>query len=331
MILVRINDPIALKKLCATIASGMAPAIMLVGPPGQGKTQALTSAIGERPHLYLRGRVSGPALYQRLYEHRDQLVVLDDTAEMLGDRQVQELLRDLSETTSSRVVSWSTQSPVPLGQKTPKSFVTKSPLCIIANEIGSDGVWSALKSRCHVIQVEFTWQELIREVRRSEWFKDEEILAFAEKNARCVPDLRLLIKAQDMKRLRLGDWRQLFGGLAQLSGAAVDRERLVALIGADPGIGLEDLHRRLGRNIRSDVLRKTLDEMVNKGVIQHKKEKTKGRPISRYWLGESDRRPTTLQMLRPRRDGVLRRVLAAVSQLLSSRAGSGRSGFGSGS
>ena len=204
-------------------------------------------------------------------------------------------------------------------------------MCIIANEIGSDGVWSALKSRCHVIQVEFTWQELIREVRRSEWFKDEEILAFAEKNARCVPDLRLLIKAQDMKRLRLGDWRQLFGGLAQLSGAAVDRERLVALIGADPGIGLEDLHRRLGRNIRSDVLRKTLDEMVNKGVIQHKKEKTKGRPISRYWLGESDRRPTTLQMLRPRRDGVLRRVLAAVSQLLSSRAGSGRSGFGSGS
>jgi hypothetical protein len=328
---IQIAEMTKLTELCQKIAAGDAPPMMLVGPPGQGKTETLRKALGRRPYLYLRGRVSAIMLYKRLYEHRGELVVLDDTAEMLKDRQVQELLRDLSETTPSRVISWHTQSSMLAEQQIPSSFQTSSPMCIIANEIGSDGVWPALKSRCLEVEIAFSWKELIKAVRRDKWFSDEEILTHVEKSARCVADLRLLTRASEMKRVMLGDWRQLFGGSAVPLGPAADRGRLVALIGSDPGVGLDDLHRRYGSNIKSDVLRKTLGEMVGEGVIQHKKEKTKGRPITRYWLGESDRPPSTLQELRPRKDGVLRRVLAAAGQLFSSRTGSGRSGCGSGS
>ena len=196
MAMIRINETKELKELCGKIAAGEVPAVMLVGPPGQGKTQTLTAAIGKRPHLPLRGRVSALSLYQNLYHHRDHLVLLDDTAEMLKDRQVQELLRDLCETTVPSLISWHTQSSILSEAKIPSSFLTESPLCVIANEIGRDGIWTALKSRCLVVEIEFTWQELIKEVRRTTWFGDEEILGYAEKNARCVADLRLLKKAE---------------------------------------------------------------------------------------------------------------------------------------
>jgi hypothetical protein len=319
MALIQIEEVKKLRELCEKIAAGVAPAVMLVGPPGQGKTETLKNAIGKRPYLYLRGRVSAPSLYQKLYHHRDQLVVLDDTAEMLKDRQVQELLRDLSETTRSRVISWHTQSPNPIGKKIPDSFQTKSPLCVIANEIGIDGVWPALKSRCMEVQVHFTWPDLIKEVRRNKWFKNEEILAYVEKNARCVPDLRLLTTAESVKRLGIADWKQLFGSPERPLGASVDWERLVTLIGRDPGIGLEELHRRVGWDVKSHVLRKTLGEMIGEGVIRQTRQKTNGRPATRYWLVDSDRPASRLPELRARKDGVWRRALAWVRQLVSSK------------
>ena len=139
----------------------------------------------------MRGRTTAISFYEELYDHCDMPIVLDDTAEMLLDTNVQEMLRDLTETTTTRRVSWRTQSKNLDEKGIPKSFVTRSPVCVLANKLGTGGVWPALNSRCHLWRVEFDWSELVAETRRLGWFGDEEILDFALNHARCQPDLRI--------------------------------------------------------------------------------------------------------------------------------------------
>jgi hypothetical protein len=276
-----------LRKLGRKFAAGEIPAVMVVGPPGQGKTQTLLAAIGKRPHLPRRGRLSALSLYEDLYLHRDQLVVLDDTAEMLKDRNVQELLRDLSESTKSKQISWRTQSKILVDKGIPNSFVTTSHLCVVANVIGTGGVWPALKSRCMEVEVEFTWEELIEDVRRQMWFEDEEILTYAEMNARCRPDLRLLEKALNQKRIKLGDWRQVFGSAAVHLPPAVDPTRIADAIVSSPGISLRGLHRQLGNNVKKELLNDALEQAINDGRIRKEKRLTGGRPAATFWPASS--------------------------------------------
>jgi hypothetical protein len=279
----RITKMKDLKKLGRNIAAGKVPAVMVVGPPGQRKTQTLMDAIGKRQHLPLRGRLSALYLYEELYRHRDELVVLDDTAEMLKDRNVQELLRDLSESTKTKQISWRTQSKILDEKGIPNSFVTTSHLCVVANVIGTGGVWPALKSRCIVVEVEFTWEELIKHVRRIKWFEDEEILTYAEKNACCRPDLRLLKKAETQKQIGLCDWRRIFDSAAVHLPPAVDPTRIADAILSSPGISLRGLHRYLGNNVKKELLVDALERAINDGRIRKEKRLTGGRPAATFW------------------------------------------------
>ena len=207
---IKITKHKELRAVARNFAAGQMERVMVVGPPGQGKTETIKRALGRKGHLCLRGRTTAISFYEELYDHRDLPVVLDDTAEMLLDTNVQELLRDVTETTPARRVSWRTQSKNLEEKGIPRSFVTRSPVCVLANKLGTGGVWPALNSRCHRWRVEFDWKELVKETRRLGWFSDDEILSFALHHARCQPDLRLFQKAADLKRTKLGDWRRLF-------------------------------------------------------------------------------------------------------------------------
>ena len=222
----RINKVKDLRKIARKFAAGDLERIMIVGPPGQGKTETIKEALGQKGHLCLRGRTTAISFYEELYDHCDMPIVLDDTAEMLLDTNVQEMLRDLTETTTTRRVSWRTQSKNLDEKGIPKSFVTRSPVCVLANKLGTGGVWPALNSRCHLWRAEFDWLELVAETRRLGWFGDEEILDFALNYARCQPDLRLFQKAADLKRTKLGDWRGLFE--AEVTNRDVELQKILA-------------------------------------------------------------------------------------------------------
>jgi hypothetical protein len=204
---------------------------MIVGPPGQGKTETIKAALGRRSYFLARGRISAIKFYEELYDHRDKPVILDDTAVMLLDTNVQEILRDLTETTPTRRVSWRTQSKHLEEKGVPKSFVTRSPVCVLANKLGTGGVWPALNSRCLRWRVEFDWSELVKETRRLGWFSDNKILDYALNQARCQPDVRLFQKAADLKSAKLGDWRELF------EADVTDRDTEVQKLLADESLG----------------------------------------------------------------------------------------------
>lgn len=230
----RISTTKDLRAVARKFAAGMMERIMIVGPPGQGKTETIKRALGQRGYLYLRGRTTAISFYEELYDHRNLPVILDDTAEMLLDTNVQEMLRDLTETTPSRRISWRTQSKHLEDKGIPKFFVTQSPVCVLANKLGTGGVWPALNSRCHRWRVDFTWNELVKETRRLGWFTDDEILEFALNDARCQADIRLFKKAEELKKAKLGDWRTLF------EAEVTDREEEVRKILADNTLNTAD-------------------------------------------------------------------------------------------
>jgi hypothetical protein len=206
----RITDYAGLRTIARNFEAGMFRRIMIVGSPGLSKTQTFSKTLEGRPHLVLKGRVSALGFYEELYAFRDQPIILDDTAEMLASHDVQELLRELTETTDEVRVSWRTQSQILEKKGLPRSFTTSSPVCVIANSLGSTGIWKSLNSRCHRWEVCFDWPEVIAEVRDRGWFDDEEVLAFAESKAMCEPDVRLLIKAKELKTIGFDDWTRLF-------------------------------------------------------------------------------------------------------------------------
>jgi|688.fasta_scaffold455418_2 hypothetical protein len=242
-----------LRKIARKFASGELERIMIVGPPGQGKSESIKAALGRKRYRLFKGRVSAIALYEELYVYQDLPIVLDDTAEMLLDRNAQEILRDLTETTFTRKVSWVTQSKSLDEKGIPKSFLTRSPVCVLANKLGTGGVWPALNSRCLRWHVEFEWAELVAETRRLGWFNDDEILEYALTHARCQPDLRLFEKAAVLRNAKLGDWRQLF------EAEKTEPEAAIQSICLDPDLSTEDKVRQFvagGHGSRATYFRK---------------------------------------------------------------------------
>ena len=257
---------------------------MLVGPPGQSKTESVRQAFRKKKYLYLKGRVSALSFFEKLYMHRNMPVVLDDTSEMLKDKDVQEILRELMEHTEQRRISWQTQSRILDEKGLPKSFTTSSPVCVIANQIGNGGVWPALISRCHRFAVEFDWREVSRETRRVGWFSDEEILSFAENHATCRADVRLFNRAKELKNTKLQDWQQLFEATpVGLSRADKLLAKIFGLVAATPGLNRKELHRGCGNNLQKGELVAALETLIAEGRIHRAKVPGVGRPSERFW------------------------------------------------
>ena len=273
-----------LRKIARLFVGGKLQAVMVVGPPGQSKTESVKQAFRKKKYLYLNGRVSALSLFENLYLHRNMPVVLDDTSEMLKDKDAQEILRGLMEHTEQRRISWHTQSRILDEKGLPKSFTTNSPVCVISNQIGTGGVWPALVSRCHRFAVEFDWREACRETRRVGWFQDEEILSFAENHGTCRADVRLFTRAKELKNTHLRDWRQVFEappvGLSRADKLVV---KVFGLVAATPGLNTQKLHRGCGNNLKTGELSAALETLIADGRIRHEKVSGRGRPPERFW------------------------------------------------
>ena len=66
----RINKVKDLRKIARKFAAGDLERIMIVGPPGQGKTETIKEALGQKGHLCLRGRTTA-TFYEELFDHCD--------------------------------------------------------------------------------------------------------------------------------------------------------------------------------------------------------------------------------------------------------------------
>jgi len=238
---IRIEGVEGLRAVARGFVQGEFPHMIVCGPPGTMKTTTVTS---EMPNPYVResGMVSPYVLYQRLYESKDQLLVMDDVEEFLSRTTGQELLRSLTESSGQKQLQWRTRN---MGKdQVPSEFTTTSRCLIISNRLGNTAVWRALRSRCHVVRYEPSWEEFLFTVRESGVFDDDEILDYAHEHHALLgsPDLRRLNKALEVKRSGLSHhWREVLGrpvdGSSQWEKNAADRTQAVHALLEDQSYG----------------------------------------------------------------------------------------------
>jgi hypothetical protein len=161
------------------------------------------------PLIIEGGAVSAFRLYQLLYTHLNETVVLDDVDNAYSDRALVRLLKAVCQSEKVKHVGWYTDSKQLDKKGIPTTFKTKSRVCIIANEWKSlTSHVGSLQSRGVMIDFDPPKEEVFRYIKANKIIKDREVLKYVEDHlwmARRI-DIRDLGNAEDAKKKKL-DWK----------------------------------------------------------------------------------------------------------------------------
>ena len=209
--------------------AGHIPLVILVGGHGLGKSEMFRRALATVKGCWMEGNATSFGMYERLYKHRNQPVVIDDVDGLCFDRGCISLLKSLCQTVEEKHVSWHTHERYLEGHGLPPEFTTKSKVVVITNNWRTlNRNVSALEDRGLMILFEPSAAEVHR--RAGEWFKDAEIYEWFGKNLHRVgtPTFRNYIRAGYLKACKM-DWTRVLGDVPRHK-----REALFQELMADP-------------------------------------------------------------------------------------------------
>ena len=200
------------RYLCK-FAEGALDLVLLLGPPGIGKTEAVKHVLGVEPDghsdaLYVEGHVQPFGLYQGLWRHRHLPVVLDDLDRLYANSDCVRLLKPLCNTRRTKRISW-LSSAVAAIPELPTEFTTQSSVVLIANEWRTlNANVRALEDRAIILWFSPTATEIHR--RAAEWFDDAEVFRFIGSYLPHIPQLsmRYYDKGKRLKEAGFLDWRK---------------------------------------------------------------------------------------------------------------------------
>ncbi len=112
--------------------------LIVVGSPGIGKSEAIKDALGSDPYYYANVQATPKGLFNDLWLHLDQPVVIDDVDELLRKPGVTGLLKAFLETKETKTLSWITDKSTRQSdgiEDIPSKFETTSRCVFLVNEL----------------------------------------------------------------------------------------------------------------------------------------------------------------------------------------------------
>ena len=209
--------------------------VFLIGRPGIGKSQMVQQAIGDRRHAWIECHSTKLAFYCKLYEHRDEPVVIDDEISLTTDKGKLTLMNSLCQTNPIKTLRWDSTTGILEERGVKPEFPTTSPVLIITNELRNmNPQTAAMLNRGHPLLFEPSSVEIHREA--ANWFTDTEIHGFIGEWLPIIPALSMrdYVKALEIKKAGL-DWRTLLH--KQWRSCRLAR---VAALRADPSFATEE-------------------------------------------------------------------------------------------
>ena len=238
-----------LQRYVEAFAAGHLNLLILLGAPGLAKSQTVKRVI-DKQACWIEGNATAFGMFMSLWQHRDQLIIIDDVDSLYSDRAAVRLLKCLCQTDTSKQIAWHSASSRLKREGIPKTFETRSRVALIANSWRTlNGNVEAVQDRGHVIVFDPSAEEVHRQVAR--WFDDEEILSWFGSHLHLVhrPSMRHYLRAAELKRAGL-NWMQ-----AILSDTLSEKTLLVAQLRSDSRYSSEqdriEAFRTLGGGCRA--------------------------------------------------------------------------------
>jgi hypothetical protein len=222
-----------LASFTQAFAAGHLRFLMIVGPPGTGKSRAMRSSVDGRA-AWIDGNATAFGVYCAAFMHQEQPIVLDDVDALYRDANGIRLLKQLCQSEPSRLLGWYSDPQYMERRGVPPEFTTSSPVAIIANRWSTvNADVAALEDRGHMIVFDPPPNEVHRQAVR--WFHDQEVLDFIADHLHLIAkhSFRTYLLAFELKKAQM-DWKRTT--LSRfLSGPAL----LVAQLKADPAFESE--------------------------------------------------------------------------------------------
>jgi len=164
----------------------------------------------------IKGYVTPKALYRKLFENAEGIVIFDDTDSILKDDKSLNLLKGALDSYSKRVISWFSESFIEDGL--PSSFEFKGQVIFISN-LSLTKLNGALRTRAFAVDVSMTKVEkvermetIVKDIRPD--IADEiklEVLSFIKKNVETADSLsmRTLLKLVNVRITFPDDWKNM--------------------------------------------------------------------------------------------------------------------------
>lgn len=154
-----------LRELTQMVGQGFSNSLLVCGPGGMGKSYTVLETLAEQDINYqmLRGFASPAAFYNFLYEHSDELIVIDDCDNIFKDMTGLNILKAVLETAEIRRVAWI--SPSPLVDIDQFDFTGRIIFLTNLNLTRLSKHMEALLTRVHVYRLDLTPGEVLQRMK----------------------------------------------------------------------------------------------------------------------------------------------------------------------
>jgi hypothetical protein len=226
-----------LEDFVDAFANGHLNLLIIYGRPGVGKSSIVRNRAGKHAFT-INGTASPFGIYLAAYRHRDEPIVLDDIDGLTASPQGVRLLKALAQSDPEKTVSWETQAAALDREEVPRSFQTRSHLCILANSRFVSEDARALEDRGHVLVFDPSALEVHRQA--AHWFWDTEVFEFVAQYLHLFAQhsFRTYVNASERKKAGL-PWQSAVLDRC-LSGLTLE----VAKLRTDPQFGCEEERAR---------------------------------------------------------------------------------------
>jgi hypothetical protein len=198
------------------------------------KSRTVRAGLGKEV-CWIEGNATPFGMFLKLYQHRHEMVVVDDVDNLYSNQSSVRLLKCLCQTEKEKSLAWHSAAAGLERRGIPREFTTQSRVIIIANEWKTlNGNVAAVQDRGHLVSFEPLPEEVHREV--SAWLQDEEILTWFGRHLAWYDGLSMrdYVRAAELKQAGL-DWRSV-----SMPGNVPEKTRLVAQLKDDPSFPMEE-------------------------------------------------------------------------------------------
>jgi hypothetical protein len=222
-----------LHKFATAFADGKLNLLFIIGRAGIAKSKTVGNTLGSAV-CWIESNATAFGIYTKLWDHRDELVVIDDVDSLYTDRAAVRLLKCLCQTDPIKNIAWHSAAVGGSDQAVPREFQTTSRVCIIANDWKSlDANSAAVQDRGHLVFFEPTPEEVHRQV--ATWFWDQAIFDWFGDHLHLItqPSMRHYVRASELKESGI-DWVG-----TMLTDTISEKALLVAKLRADTSFQME--------------------------------------------------------------------------------------------